>query len=59
MKLTIEEKIHSTINYVKCLIAAGWDREEAIQNSRNLWNISNKRMEEVDAAIPLLKTRLD
>jgi|688.fasta_scaffold1029299_2 hypothetical protein len=52
MKLTIEEKVHSTINYAKSLIAAGWDREEAIQNSRNLWNISNKRMQEVKIAIP-------
>jgi hypothetical protein len=51
MKLTIEEKVHSTIKYAKSLIAAGWDMNEAIQNSRNLWNISDKRMQEVESAI--------
>lgn len=52
MKITLEEKVQSTIKYANELIAAGWNRSEAIQNSRNLWNISNKRMQEVESAIP-------
>lgn len=52
MKLTLEEKVESTIKYVNDLIEAGWNRSEAIQNSRNLWNLSNKRMMEVESAIP-------
>ena len=52
MKLTIEEKVQSTVEYAKSLIEAGWNRNEAIQNSRNLWNLSNKRMVEVEEAVP-------
>lgn len=58
MKLTLEEKVQSTIEYAKSLIGAGWDRNEAIQNSRNLWNISQKRMQEVESAIPKSKADL-
>jgi hypothetical protein len=52
MKITIDEKVESTIKYANGLISAGWNRQEAIQNSRNVWNLSNKRMVEVDMAIP-------
>lgn len=51
MKLTIDEKVQSTIKFVNHLIAAGWNRGEAIQNARNLWNLSNKRMREVEEAL--------
>jgi hypothetical protein len=57
MKLTLEEKVIATIKYANDLIESGWNRGEAIQNSRNLWNLSNKRMMEVESAIP--KSRAD
>jgi hypothetical protein len=53
MKLTLDEKVQSTIKSIQSLIAAGWDRNEAIQNQQKLWNLSNKRMQEVESAIPV------
>jgi hypothetical protein len=50
--MTIDEKVQSTIRYAEKLIAAGWNRQDAIENSRNLWHLSNKRMLEVSKAIP-------
>jgi hypothetical protein len=58
MKFTIDEKVQSTIKFVNHLIAAGWNRGEAIQNSRNLWKLSDKRMREVCEAIPKSKADL-
>jgi len=52
MKFTLEEKVQSTIQYAKELIEEGWNRREAIENSRNLWHLSNKRMGDVEKAIP-------
>lgn len=52
MKLTLEEKVKSTIRYANKLITAGWNRREAIDNSRNVWHLSNKRMVEVEEAVP-------
>jgi hypothetical protein len=58
MTLTLEEKVQSTIKYANELIAAGWERNDAIQNSRNLWNLSNKRMMEVNERVPKNKADL-
>jgi len=53
IKLTMQDKVASTIKYAKGLIDAGWNRDEAITNSQNLWHIPDKRMIEVGNAIPI------
>jgi hypothetical protein len=52
VKLTLEEKIQSTIKYVESLIKSGWDRGDAIKNSQNLWNLADKYMIEIEKSIP-------
>lgn len=47
-KLTQDEKVAATIKYADNLIKAGWGRGQAINNSRNLYNLSLKRMKEVE-----------
>lgn len=47
MKLTIQEKIESTVKFANSLISAGWERMEAIENSQNLWHLSKKSMKVV------------
>jgi hypothetical protein len=51
MKMTIPEKITATVKFVNSLIEAGWERNAAIQNSKNLYHLSQKSMRIVDASV--------
>jgi len=47
-KQSPEEKVNSTAKYADSLINAGWDKREAIANSKNLYHISDKQMIKVE-----------
>jgi len=46
-KFTQEEKVKFTAEYVERLVKAGWEYEQAVANSQNLYHLSEKRMKEV------------
>lgn len=51
MKITQEEKVTRTVAYAESLMRAGWERQAAITNSRNLHHLSDKRMKEVEQKV--------
>ncbi len=50
-KLTIAEKIDYTVKFANSLINAGWTREQAIPNSKNLYHLSQKSMRIVEERV--------
>lgn len=42
-----QDKITSTIKFIQGKLSNGWNLQEAIVNSKNLWHLSNRDMKTV------------
>jgi hypothetical protein len=50
--LELSSKTESSLRYAKKLIKAGWNRTDALAAAQRLWNLSGKRMKEIERRLP-------